>query len=286
MRSDFCVFILTHGRPDSVITDTSLRTAGYTGPIYYVVDDEDATVNRYRERYGDEWVVVFDKKRMADMIDESDNFDDRRTITHARNASFEIAKALGYKYFIELDDDYLFFEFRNDGNNQYVGNGSRVRTSMDEVLEALVRYFEKIPALSIAMAQGGDFIGGSNSRTAMTGKPLRKAMNSFICSVDRPFKFLSRMNEDVNTYLTHSARGGLFLTIPLVSLTQRATQGTSGGITETYKKYGTYVKSFYSVMYAPSAVKVSMLNSTNKRIHHKIRWKNAAPMIVREEVKK
>lgn len=286
MRSDFCVFILTHGRPDSVITDTSLRTAGYTGPIYYVVDDEDSTVDRYRERYGDEWVVVFDKKRMADMVDEGDNFDDRRTTTHARNATFEIARELGYTYFIELDDDYLFFEFRNDGDNQYVGNGSRVRSSMDEVLEALVRYFEKIPALSIAMSQGGDFIGGSNSRTAMTGKPLRKAMNSFICSVDRPFQFLSRMNEDVNTYLAHGARGGLFLTVPLVSLSQKATQGTESGMTDTYKKYGTYVKSFYSVMYAPSAVKVSMLNSTNKRIHHKIRWKNAAPMIVREEVRK
>jgi hypothetical protein len=91
------------------------------------------------------------------------------------------------------------------------------------------------------------------------------------------------MNEDVNTYLHWGPRGKLFLTIPLVSLTQKGTQGNDEGMSVAYLKYGTYVKSFYSVMYAPSAVRVSMLNSSNKRIHHKIRWKNAAPVIIREE---
>lgn len=41
MRSDFVVFILTHGRADSVITDKTLRKCGYTGPIVYVIDNED-----------------------------------------------------------------------------------------------------------------------------------------------------------------------------------------------------------------------------------------------------
>ena len=31
---------------------------------------------------------------------------------------------------------------------------------------------------------------------------------------------------------------------------------------------GTYVKSFYSVMYAPSCVKISTLGTSNKRIHY------------------
>lgn len=184
---------------------------------------------------------------------------------------------------MQLDDDYQFFEFRTDGNGQYVGNGSKVLTTFDQIMESMLRFYKSIPAASIAMSQGGDFIGGENSRVAQTGKPLRKVMNSFICSTDRPFRFLSRMNEDVNTYLHWGPRGKLFLTIPLVSLTQKGTQGNDEGMSVAYLKYGTYVKSFYSVMYAPSAVRVSMLNSSNKRIHHKIRWKNAAPVIIREE---
>lgn len=31
MRDDFCAFILTHGRPDKVLTYRTLRRAGYTG---------------------------------------------------------------------------------------------------------------------------------------------------------------------------------------------------------------------------------------------------------------
>ena len=42
MRDDFAAFILTHGRPDDILTTKTLRQyAHYTGKIYYVVDDED-----------------------------------------------------------------------------------------------------------------------------------------------------------------------------------------------------------------------------------------------------
>ncbi|EFN6257501.1 hypothetical protein FVI12_21595 [Escherichia coli] len=46
MRDDFCAFILTHGRPDKVLTYRTLRRAGYTGKIFIVVDDEDKTRKR------------------------------------------------------------------------------------------------------------------------------------------------------------------------------------------------------------------------------------------------
>ncbi len=88
---DFCIFILTHGRPDRVYTVKSLLAAGYTGDYYIVVDDEDETEGEYRKRYGSK-VIVFDKKKVADETDEGDNFDDRRAIIYARNACFDIAK--------------------------------------------------------------------------------------------------------------------------------------------------------------------------------------------------
>ena len=45
MRDDFCVFILTHGRPDQVHTYDSLMKAGYTGKVYIVIDNEDKTAD-------------------------------------------------------------------------------------------------------------------------------------------------------------------------------------------------------------------------------------------------
>ena len=48
---------------------------------------------------------------------------------------------------------------------------------------------------------------------------MRKAMNSFICSVDRPFQFVGRINEDVNTYVLLGSRG-VFLSILQIGLDQ------------------------------------------------------------------
>ena len=41
MRNDFAVFILTHGRADNVVTVPAIKKAGYTGKIYFIIDDED-----------------------------------------------------------------------------------------------------------------------------------------------------------------------------------------------------------------------------------------------------
>ena len=117
----------------------------------------------------------------------------------------------------------------------------------------------------------------------------RKAMNSFICSVDRPFQFSGRINEDVNTYTTLSRQGQLFLTILPIQLNQLQTQHNSGGMTEMYLDAGTYVKSFYTVMYCPSSVQIGVLKDPREqygRLHHKINWHKTAPKILNEQYKK
>ena len=53
----FCVFILTHGRSNNVVTLKTLERCGYTGRLYLVVDDEDKTVEQYRRNFGAERVI-------------------------------------------------------------------------------------------------------------------------------------------------------------------------------------------------------------------------------------
>ncbi|STG54450.1 Uncharacterised protein [Escherichia coli] len=72
MRDDFCAFILTHGRPDKVLTYRTLRRAGYTGKIFIVVDDEDKTRHQYMAEFGEQ-VLVFSKADIASRFDEADN---------------------------------------------------------------------------------------------------------------------------------------------------------------------------------------------------------------------
>lgn len=282
MLEDFCVFIFSHGRPDNFFTLDTLKKHGYTGPFYIVVDNEDKTAYRYFEKFGDK-VIVFDKSAVEKSFDVGDNFQDRRAIVYARNDSFRIAKELGYKYFIQLEDDYLNFNYRINSKGEnivplYIKN-------LDLVFDALLRYYKSIPAKCFAIAQGGDFLGGKDGN-ATKHPALRKVMNSLFCSVDRPFQFVGRMNDDVNTYTESARRGNLFIAFPYVALQQVLTQKAKGGHSDIYKRFGTYVKSFISVMYAPSCVRVRAMNSKHPRLHHAVSWNNTAPCIIREEWRK
>jgi hypothetical protein len=280
--NDFAVFILTHGRPDRVVTYGTLRRLGYTGKIYIIIDNTDKQKDKYIEKYGKE-VIIFDKKEIAKTFDQGDNFNDMRAIIYARNACFQIAKDLEIKYFMELDDDYVKFDWRFNKELTYCAHVCR---TFDGVLEPLVRFFKNTNISTIAIAQGGDFIGGEGSPLAKNIKLVRKCMNSFICSTERPFKFVGRINEDVNSYTRLASTGLLMFTTNQVSLTQLQTQQNSGGMTDLYLDSGTYVKSFYSVMYHPSSVTVKLMQSKHSRLHHSVNWKNTVPKILRESVKK
>ena len=214
-NKDFAVFILSHGRPNNVITYNTLKKHNYTGKIFIIIDNEDKKANQYYDKY-DNQVIMFNKKEIASKTDHGDNFNDLRTTTHARNAIFEAAEKLNIKYFIQLDDDYNNFRYRYM-KDEYTTKGSV--KNLDVFLDILIDFYKSIDCKSVSMAQGGDFIGGENCGMISNYINMsRKCMNSFICSTDRKFQFVSRLNEDVNTYLSLGAKGNLFLTIPHLSL--------------------------------------------------------------------
>jgi TET-Associated Glycosyltransferase len=278
----FAVFVLTHGRPDNVITTASLRKAGYTGRVVYVIDNEDDRADEYRSTFGADNVIMFDKAAVAQTFDTADTQEDRRSIVYARNASAQIARDLGLHYFLQLDDDYTSFRYRwyEDGK----APTTFMRTTMDDVVEAMLTFLDDTGAATVALSQGGDHLSG-NYRELRLGL-LRKAMNSFFCRTDRPVQFLGRINEDVNTYVTLGSRGELFLTVMSLQLDQSRTQASTGGMTDVYLTSGTYVKSFYTVMMAPSCVSVRMMRTKHRRYHHMIRWDHAVPKILSPKYRK
>ena len=279
--NEFVIFILSHGRAANVYTEKTLRKCGYTGKIVVVIDNEDKTADDYIKNF--EHVEIFDKKAIAATFDEADNFEDRRAIVYARNACFDIAEKLGYKYFIQMDDDYTYFEYRVYTNQRQVPVEVR---NLDSVLLLLLDFYKKTPFATISMAQGGDFIGGKNNRMAKRPTIFRKCMNSFICSTDRRFQFIGRINEDVNTYVKQQSIGLLMGTIPFVALGQKTTQKNKGGMTDLYLDSGTYVKSFYTVMFSPSSCTIKPMGDKHKRLHHSIKWDYAVPKIINEKFKK
>lgn len=275
------IFILSHGRANNVYTLKALRKFGYTGKIIIVIDNEDKTAQSYYDNFED--VEMFDKLEMSKTFDEADNFGDRRSIVYARNACFDIAKKRGYKYFVQMDDDYTQFEYRLYSNKnkkpKYIFN-------LDSVLAALLDFYTSTSFYTISMAQGGDFIGGKENIMATKPTIYRKCMNSFFCSTDRKFKFVGKINEDVNTYTYKQSIGLLMGTIPMVSLKQKTTQKNKGGMTDLYLDGGTYVKSFYSVIFSPSSCYIKPMGDKHFRLHHAVKWDKAVPKIINEDNKK
>jgi len=278
----FAIFILSHKRANKVVTYNVLRKQGYTGPIYIICDDEDPTYDDYVKEYGKQ-VIMFSKAKIEKTFDTGDNFGKRGTITHARNACFGIAEDLGLDYFQELDDDYTGFYHRYNSEGVY---GNWLIKDYDAVVTAMLDYFERIPAVTIAMAQGGDFIGGEEGSEAKKIHMKRKSMNTFFLTPKRRFSFFGTFNEDVNTYVRLGTQGKLFLQVNMISVSQKTSQSNSGGITELYLDSGTYVKAFYTVMMNPSCVKVSVMGTKHPRLHHKISWQKAVPCILDEKYKK
>lgn len=284
---DFAVFILSHGRPDRVYTYNTLQKVGYTGKLYIIIDNEDNTAQQYYKLFGDK-VIMFDKIAISKQIDEGDNFQDRRAVIYARNACFNIAVSLGIKWFMELDDDYFNLCYKIDDEYKYLDSSYQtIIKDGNNIIYFLLEFYKRMTnCFSLAIAQGGDYIGGAAASIDSSLGQRRKAMNTFLCSVERPFYFVGRVNEDVNTYTSLQNKGYLFLTFPLIAIQQKETQKYSGGMSEMYLDSGTYIKSFYTVMYQPSSVRVGLMGETHKRLHHHINWDNTVPCIIPEKFRK
>jgi len=292
MRDDFAIFILSHGRPEVPTLDT-IHDCGYTGKYYIFIDDEDDTADEYKKRYGDH-IIQFSKRPMVGTFDLFDNFEQRNTVNFARNMCFRKARELGIKYFAEFDDDYNAFTFRylKDGDN---GPGTSLGTlkikNFDAVCDIMIEFLDNSGARCIAMAQNGEMQGGALGKVWLF-HARRKSMNTFFFKVTDDPKddvwFISRMNDDVCTYVRGAILGELWYQNARMNVNQGITQSNKSGLTDMYKKFGTYTKSFYTVMLCPSGVKVGVLGVGQNagRMHHRIFWNNVSPMLLSERWKK
>lgn len=280
MRDDFAVFILTHGRPNHIPTVAVLERGNYTGRLYLLIDNEDDCEEEYRQNYGEK-VVVFDKEKYFQTADTMDTTGKREAILFARLAVFDVAKELGVKSFLMLEDDFVYIGIRYVENNMF---RAYLKMNLDDLFESMVEFLYESGALTVCFAQGGDFIGGPNENFAK--RLSRKAMNSFFCRTDRPIDFRGTMCEDVVAYTTLGSRGQLMFTTMECMVCQKQSQGLDGGMTETYKETGTYQKTFYPVMSMPSAVKVSSIRDKWERVHHVVAWRYCVPLVLNERWKK
>jgi hypothetical protein len=222
---------------------------------------------------------------IAQTFDEFDTSGDRRTVVYARNACQAAARDLGLDYLIQLDDDFNIFTYRY--YNEIGALKGQVIRRLDPVFEAMFCLLDDTGAAVVAFSQGGDHMGGGDAWGGELSKGYkRKAMNLMFLRTARPVEFLGRINEDVTAYVVHGGRGDLFLSMPQVMLDQVNTQEAEGGMSDVYLDAGTYVKSFYTVLAAPSCVRIQSMGRYARRLHHTVTWDRAVPKILGPEHRK
>ena len=274
MRKDFACVVISHGRPECG-TVSVLRKCGYTGDTYIVIDNEDDQEELYRQKFGD-MVIQFDKRDYLEKTDLGDLDDDRRIGVFARNFIQDEAKRLGYRFHLQLDDDVHGFGYRfvQDDKLRCV----KVK-HLDQVFNGMVQMMKSTPITSLSFGLSSYYLGGVDNANIEKGM-IHKTMTTFLMRADDVQYFHMRMNDDITTSLINGMRGKLYYTYLPVMVNVDPTQVQHGGMTDIYKKNGTYRKSFYSVMCCPSCVKVSAMGITEYRIHHEIKWNSAVPKLL------
>ena len=156
MRNDFAIIILSYNRANSFYTLKTLTKAGYTGKYYIVVSDDDPMLVEYKKYYGNK-LIIFNKQDIKPYCDTYDNSGSDKIVLYARNICFDIAKQLGLKYFLELDDDYIELAYRypKDGKLKICNI-----KEFDKIVDIFIDFLNDTNATSVAFAQHGDFIGG------------------------------------------------------------------------------------------------------------------------------
>ena len=298
---NFCIFVLTHGRPKFLKARTlrSLEKAKTSAPVYAIVSDDDPCIGEYGSLQGLSGFVQFSRNEVRRMS-KTDTMcamgeGEPKTVLEARNFQFEAARRLGFRWFIVLDDDYgeLLARFRmkrKDGSLvcpnisfNYMGmKGDSGRSVFDECCESCFRILESAPWLwCVSWAQNGDFGGGASSKGNMLARKWNfKSMNVFCCDTEKAYPFHGIINEDVCTCVRNQMNGILSLTVWCPAVNQESTQQASGGLTDAYRTWGTYFKSFLPVLASPACVKVSMLGNYHPRPHHSVDWASLTPKVV------
>lgn len=280
----FAVFILSHGRANEILTVDMLKNFHYTGDWYVVIDNEDDQESIYREKFG-EHILQFDKIEYAEKTDTGDLENDRRVGVFACNAIQDFAYDMGYKYHLQLDDDFRDIRIRLPIPGKKTSLSCPVVKDLDRLFDAMLDFMDTTPVAWLTFNLSSGYLGGSQNASYKKGL-VPKCMGSFLMRRDQRIYFRMRMNDDIITCVSTWMVGIPNYTVAKLQVSTPETQKMKGGMTDIYVDNGTYRKSFYSVMTNPSCEKVAKQGITHFRIHHQTAWENCAPKVLDEKWRK
>lgn len=251
MIKKFAIFILTHGRPHNQITVNTLQKLGYDGDLYLVVDDQDATFCEYVEEWGADRVIRFHKDYFIRNTDTGLRPPVPKFAVFARNAIEYIAKEMGYKTFMMLDDDITKFRIRlpeGDSLKSYQFNGQ-----FNSIIENSVNYVLDCDIACLGLGFCNLYIGGVGNFNKENPRQ-RLCAEAFIRNTAHPIAWRLNMVEDMITSIDAAMKGDVwFQFLPIQCEILMNEGAVDGGNSDVYRQLGMYRISFMPVIAYPSS---------------------------------
>lgn len=206
----------------------------------------------------------------------------KKVVAPARVAAFDIARKLGIRYFMQLDDDWNGIQIPSDISAQLP---SRKRLYLKKDPEPFaMKYFKFIvervfdmvaeTGATIAFVQSGELLSADVSHYHF--KP--KVMNTYIFDTEHPREF-GGFNEDVNIYCKRDMSRPCFQVGYLIW----SHGGSQLRVGNDYQ--GTWEKTFATVITNPTATRLSTFKNPGSgkedmnytRIHHNVQYEHTQP---------
>lgn len=235
MRSDFAIFICTHGRPDKQLTYEALKKSGYTGKIYLVLDDTDVTIQQYIDNYGPEHIVIFDKNHYINScVDTGDVEGHYKCILYAKMAVEDIAKDFNLSAFMLVDDDITNFRYRYP----YFDKCASIKMkNMDDCLEIYIDFLLENAFTAVGFGSPSTYFSGVRSFDPTAFLRYRGVFQVYLRNVSKPVIWINWYGEDNITLLQSSISGNLWLQIPYIEYecVEIGDITKDGGMVDIYK---------------------------------------------------
>ena len=252
----FSIFITSHNSPNECISACSLRTAGYTGDIYIVIDDEDPKFNEYdSQNYN---ILVFNKQEYVDKLDigMSKSNPQLAAVLYARAAVEDYAKYLGLDYFIVMDDDIYGFRYRYIDGDKLC---SKPVEKFNDIIDNYIQFMQATNSICLSFAHDGSFIGGMGAIEKILER--RSCHTIFFRNVSKEFEWKFAVNEDYVSSLLYANIGKLMFTLPFVQRTISGMNDRQEGMHDLYENTSEFQRAFYNVIACPWACKVAEYNN-------------------------
>lgn len=278
----FAVFILSHKRADRVQTFSALRTAGYTGTIYVVVDDEDPQLDTYKSLY-DKELIIFAKSDFMFKVDTIIVTNQKSSPIYARCFIEHKAKELKLDAFMMIDDDMPTFRYRwIDGDKV---RSLSMKQGMDDVLNLYAQYIIDHDIATTSFVHTMFYIGGTQGLDKRITEQ-RELNGVFIRNTKFDVDWVGIIRHDMIANLLTSKRGYIWWALPFVvfeTLPMNEVGVNEGGMKATYDMLDHYRRSFLGVIASPSNCKIGCANG---RIKIACDWNKACSKIISGRYKK